>query len=165
MDNWYVIQFKRHAHHIAERNLNQQGFKTFLPSQDFTIKHGSKFLTTIKPLFPGYIFVRIKPDGAPWRKINSTLGVSRLICQNGVPKMVPPEVVSGLISRCDSSGKLLPPNAIQCGDAVEILSGALANFIATVESIDSDRRIWVLMDLMGQTTRVQVASEQLKLSN
>ena len=165
MDNWYVIQFKRNSQHIAERNLNQQGFKTFLPLHDFTIKHGTKFLTKTKPLFPGYIFVLIKADGAPWRKIKSTLGVSRLICQNGVPKMVPPGVVSGLISRCDSSGKLLPPTAIQCGDAVEIQSGALANFIATVESIESNRRIWVLMDLMGQTTRVQVASEQLKLSN
>ena len=79
--------------------------------------------------------------------------------------MVPPEAMSCLISRCDSSGKLLPPNAIQCGDDVEIQYGPLANFIATVESIDSDRRIWVLMDLMGQISRVQVASEQLKLSN
>ncbi len=163
MDNWYLIQFNRNAQHIAERNLNQQGFKTFLPLQEFTGKHGSKFSTTLKPLFPGYMFVQIEPDGAPWRKIKSTLGVSRLICQDGMPKMVPHGVVSGLISRCDGSGKLLPPTAIQCGDAVEVQSGALANFIATVESIDSNRRVWLLMDLMGQITRVQLASEQLKL--
>ena len=165
MDNWYLIQFKRNAHHIAERNLNQQEFKTFLPLQNFTRKRRSEFLTIIKPLFPGYMFVHIKPDGAPWQKIKNTVGVSRLICQDGVPKMVPPGVVSGLISRCDSSGRLLPPNALQRGDTVEIQSGALANFIATVETIDSNRRIWVLMDLMGQTTRVQIAPEQLKLSN
>ena len=165
MDNWYLIQFKRNAHYIAERNLNQQEFKTFLPLQSFTGKRRSEFLTSIKPLFPGYMFGHIKPDGAPWQKINSTLGVSRLICQDRVPKVVPPGIVSVLISRCDSSGKLLPPTAIQCGDAVEILSGALANFIATVESIDSNRRIWVLMYLLGQITRVQVASEQLKLLN
>ena len=163
--DWYIIQFKRNSHRIAERNLKNQGFKTFLPLQDSTGKYGSKFSTTIKPLFPGYMFVRINHDAAPWQKINNTLGVSRLICQDGVPKMVPFGIVSGLISRCDSSGKLLPPSVIKCGDAVEIQSGALANFIATVESIDSNRRIWVLMDLMGQITRVQVASEQLMLSN
>ena len=109
------------------------------------------------------MFVRIKRDGAPWQKINSTFGVSRLICQDGVPKRVPSEVVSGLISRCDSLGRLLPPTTVQYGDTVEIHSGVLANFIATVESIDSNRRIWVLMDIMGQNTRVQVASEQLKV--
>ena len=165
MGNWYLIQLKRNSHRIADRNLNQQGFKTFLPLQDLTSKRGSKFLTSTKPLFPGYMFVRIKPDGAPWQKINSTLGVSRLICQQGVPRTVPTEVVSGLISRCDSLGKLLPPTAIQCGDTVEIHSGALANFLATVETIDSDRRIWVLMEIMGQITRVQVASEQVKVLN
>ncbi len=165
MDNWYLIQFKRNAHYIAERNLNQQKFKTFLPLQNSTEKRRSEFFTSIKPLFPGYMFVRIKSDGAPWQKINSTLGVSRLICQDGVPRLVPPGVVSGLLSRCDSSGRLLPPTVLQRGDAVKIQSGALANFIATVETIDSNRRIWVLMDLMGQVTRVQVASEQLELSN
>ena len=160
---WYLVQLKRNSHRIADRNLNQQGFKTFLPLQDLTSRRGSKFLTSTKPLFPGYMFVRIKPDGAPWQKINSTLGVSRLLCQDGVPKKVPTEVVSGLISRCDSSGRLLPPTALQYGDTVEIQSGALANFIAKVETIDSKRRIWVLMDIMGQITRVQVASEQVKL--
>ena len=165
MGNWYFIQFKRNSHRIAERNLNQQGFKTFLPLQDFTRNHGSEFLTSSKPLFPGYMFVRIKPDGAPWQKINSTLGVTRIICQDGAPKKVPTEVVSGLISRCDSHGRLLPPAAVNHGDTVEIHSGALANFIATVETIESKRRIWVLMDIMGQITRVQVASKQVKLLN
>ena len=163
--DWYLIQIKRNSHRIANHNLNQQGFKTFLPLQDLTSRRGSEFSTSTKPLFPGYMFVRIKPDGAPWQKINSTLGVSRLICQDGMPKKVPTEVVSGLISRCDSLGRLLPPTAVHHGDTVEIHSGALANFIATVETIDSRRRIWVLMDIMGQITRVQVASEQVKLMN
>ena len=165
MGNWYLVQLKRNSHRIADRNLNQQGFKTFLPLQDLTSRRGSKFLTNTMPLFPGYMFVRIKPDGAPWQKINSTLGVSRLICQDGVPKRVPTEVVSGLMSRCDSLGRLLPSTAVQRGDTVEIHSGALANFIATVETIDSNRRIWVLIDIMGQITRVQVASEKVKHLN
>ena len=165
MGNWYFIQFKRNSHRIAERNLNLQGFKTFLPLQEFTRKRGSEFLTSTKPLFPGYMFVSIALDGAPWHKINSTLGVLRLICQNGAPKMVPSAVVTGLISRCDSFGRLLPPNALQSGDFVEIQSGALANFIATVETIDSNKRIWLLLDILGQVTRVQVASEQLRLIN
>ena len=163
MRNWYLIQLKRNSCRIAERNLNQQGFKTFLPLQDLTSRRGSKFFSTTKPLFPGYMFVLIQSDGTPWQKINNTLGVLRLICQDGVPKRVPTEVVSGLISRCDRLGRLLPPIAVRRGDIVEIHSGALANFIATVETIESDRRMWVLMDIMGQITRVQVASEQIKL--
>ena len=165
VSDWYFIQFKVNAHGIAERNLNQQGFKTFLPLQDCTRKHGSKFLTSIKPLFPGYMFVSFKPDRSPWYKINSTVGVRRLICQDGVPQRVPSEVISGLRSRCDRFGRLMPPTTVGIGDSIEIQSGALANFIAKVETIDSDKRIWVLMDIMGHRTRVQVASEQIKLLN
>lgn len=163
MENWHFIQFKRNSHLIAERNLNQQGFKTFLPLQDFTSKRGSKFLTSIKPLFPGYMFVTITEDGLPWHKINSTVGVSRLICQDGVPIRIPAEVVYGLLSRCDSNGKLLPPTAVKRGDSVEIQSGALTNFIATVEAIDSHRRIWVLIEIMGHITKVQVSKEQIRV--
>ena len=163
MVNWYLIQLKRNSHRLAERNLKQQGFKTFLPLQNFTVKRGSKFQTNIKPLFPGYMFVCIKSDGARLHKVKSTLGVARLICQDGVPKSVPTEVVSGLLSRCDNFGRLLPPTALQRGDTVEVQSGALANFIATVENIDSHRRVWVLIDMLGQIARVQVASEQIRL--
>ena len=165
MYNWHLVQFKKNSHRIADRNLKQQGFKTFLPLQDLTSRRGSEFFTSTRPLFPGYMFVCIKSDRAPWQKINSTLGVSRLICQDGVPKIVPTEVVAGLISRCDSLGRLLPPTAVQRGETLEIHSGALANFIATVDTIDSNKRIWVLIDIMGQVSRVQVAPEQVKLLN
>ena len=74
MGDWYLIQIKRNSHRIADRNLNQQGFKTFLPLQDLTSRRGSEFSTSTKPLFPGYMFVRTKPDGAP-RKL---MDVSKL---------------------------------------------------------------------------------------
>ena len=162
-NSWHIVQFKRNSHKLAERNLIQQGFKTFLPLQSFTSKSQAKFLTNIRPLFPGDMFVSIDLGKEPWQKINSTLGVSRLICQDGIPMKVPEDIVSALISRCDSSGKLLPPESIASGDSVKILSGALGDFIATVETLDTERRIWVLMEIMGQVTRVQVALDQIKL--
>ena len=41
---------------------------------------------------------------------------------------------------------------------------SFANFIATVDTIDPDQRIWVLMDFMGQKTRMQVTADQLQLA-
>ena len=165
MPSWYLVQFKKNSHRIAEKNLNRQEFTTFLPLQDFTSRTGSKFSTYTKPLFPGYMFVSIELETMPWRKINSTLGVSRLICQDGMPRKVPFEIVDKLMSRCDRLGKLLPVTSVEQGDSVSVTSGALANFVATVEAIDSDKRIWILIDIMGQLTKVQVASAQLRHLN
>ena len=66
--------------------------------------------------------------------------------------------------RCDTSGTLLSPKSLGKGDSVEMLTGPFASFIATVDTIDPDQRIWVLMDFMGHKTRIQVTSGQLQLS-
>ncbi len=161
MTNWYLIQYKANSYKIAVRNLNQQGFRTFLPMQDTTNRNKSKFLATLKPLFPGYMFININSFDTSWSKINNTLGVKRIVCDNDNPKPLPLELVMGIMSRCDEFGKMLPRKQFIIGDSVQFLSGAFTKFLATVEEIDSDERIWVMMDFMGYPRRVQVASDNL----
>ena len=69
------------------------------------------------------------------------------------------------MSRCDNSGKLIAPASLKRGDSVAVISGVLADFVATVETIDSEKRIWLLMEVMGQLTKVQVASDQIRTIN
>ena len=164
MKHWYLIQFKPNSYRLAERNLHRQGFETFLPMQKITRRKASRFVSDLKPLFPGYMFVRVNSDLAPWRTINSTIGVSKLVSFEGKPKPLPLQLISGLMLRCDASGTLLPPKSLNEGDGVEMLSGPFANFIATVDTIDPEQRIWVLLDFMGQKTRMQVTADQLQIA-
>ena len=164
MNHWYLIQFKPNSYRLAERNLHRQGFETFLPMQKITRRKASRFVSDLKPLFPGYMFVSVKSELAPWRTINSTIGVSKLVSFEGKPKPLPLQLISGLMLSCDASGTLLPPKSLNEGDSVEILSGPFANFIATVDIIGAVERIWVLLDFMGQKTRMQVSTDQLQLA-
>lgn len=161
MDNWYLIQFKPNSHRLAERNLNSQGFVTFLPMQLITKKKVSRFVSSLKPLFPGYMFIKVKSDIAPWRRINNTIGVSKLVSFEGKPKALPPRIVSGLMLRCDASGIVLPPKNLSKGDRVELLNGPFSSFITTVDTIDPKQRIWVIMNFMGQRSRMKVTADQL----
>ena len=158
--SWFLLQYKPNSHRVALRNLHRQGFETFLPTRAVTQRKSTKFTQQLKPLFPGYMFVAFEREGAPWRQINSTIGVSF----DGQPRGIPLDLVSGLMLRCDASGKILPPTQLSTGDKVEVLNGPFANFIATVENIDAEHRIWVLIDFMGQGARLQVQPEQLKTS-
>ncbi len=164
MNDWYLIQFKPNSHRLAERNLHRQGFETFLPMQKITRRKASRFVSDLKPLFPGYMFVSANSELAPWRSINSTIGVSKLVSFEGKPKPLPLQLISGLMLRCDASGALLPPKSLNEGDSVEVLTGPFANFIATVDTIGPEQLIWVLMDFMGQKTRMQVSADQLQLA-
>ena len=107
----------------------------------------------------------VNPELSPWRAINSTIGVSRLLSIEGKPKPLPIQLISSLMLRCDKEGKILPLRTLTLGDRVELKTGPFANFIATVDTIDPERRIWVLMDFMGRRTRTQVTSAQLQLTN
>ena len=164
MNHWYLIQFKPNSHRLAERNLHRQGFETFLPVQKVTRRKASRFVSDLKPLFPGYMFVSVNSNLVPWCTINSTIGVSKLVSCEGKPKPLPLQLISGLMLRCDASGTLLAPESLNEGDSVEMLTGPFANFITTVDTIDSAQRIWVLFDFMGQKTRMQVAADQLQLT-
>lgn len=163
-DKWYLLQLKPNAHQVALRNLQRQGFHTFLPLQEVTLRRADRFIEKRRPLFPGYMFVGFDPDAAPWRKINSTLGVAKLVSFSEQPRAVPDDLIAGLMQRCDSDGVIRAPEQLEIGDSVQLLSGAFANFIARIEHIDEDQRVWMLIDIMGQTTRLSARHDQLKVS-
>ena len=162
---WFILQFKSNSHHLAAKNLNRQGFETFLPLHDTTSRGTSRFINTSKPLFPGYMFIRFDKAESEWHKINNTYGVSRLITFNSILKSIPTIFVDNLMKRYDLSGKLIPIKKLKKGDHVTVLKGPFANFIATVEKYEADQRIWILMDLMGRKTKIQTPSDNLSLSD
>jgi transcriptional antiterminator RfaH len=162
---WFILQFKPNSHHLAAKNLTQQGFETFLPLYDSTSRRKSRFMNTSKPLFPGYMFIKFDKAESKWHKINNTYGVSHLITFNSILKSIPTTFVDSLMMRYDLSGKLLPIKKLNKGDHVTVLKGPFANFIATVEKYEADQRIWILMDLMGRKTKIVTPPDALKLSD
>ena len=160
---WFLAQFKPNSHKIAERNLRRQNFQTFLPLHEETKRKAGRFTTTLRPLFTGYLFVGFDASKGGWGAVNSTYGITRLVSFGDDPRPVPQDLISGLMQRCDDGGKLLPSRILKTGDTVEISGGPFAEFVATVENVDPNQRVWVLLELMGRTTRVAIHPDALKL--
>lgn len=153
-DTWFLAQLKPNSLQIAERNLHRQGFTTFTPMLEETRQRRGKFVRAATPMFPGYTFVAKDETARWWRAINSTYGVSRLVSFGGAPTPVPGDLVSQIMIRCDASGTVRPLSELSEGDQVQLTTGPFAGFAAEVERIDPDRRIWVLLDIMGGQRRV-----------
>jgi len=160
--NWFLAQLKPNCSHIAQRNLERQGYRTFLPLEDVTKQRMGKFVRSKRALFPGYIFVAFDAAQGLWRSVNATYGITSLVSFGNAPATVPQDLVTRLMGRCDDDGTLLPPKLLQPGDSVTLSLGAFSNFVAEVEAIDPDKRVWVLMDIMGRQTRVKVSADQLR---
>ena len=165
MLSWYLVQLKPNGHRLAKANLERQGFKTFLPLQNVTKRSAHKFVDRNVPLFPGYMFVELDTAQNAWRKVNGTLGVARIVSLGGTPAPVPRKIVNELISRCDEDSILRPKQVLEVGQDVQVLRGPFANFVAKVEEILPDQRIWILIDLLGQSPRISVARDAIALAS
>ena len=118
---WFILQFKSNSHNQAIKNLNKQGFETFLPLHNTTSRNTTRFINAYRPLFPGYMFIKFDRTEAKWHKINNTYGVSRLLTFNSTLKSIPVTFVNNLMKRYDLSGKLLPIKKLKKGDQVKVL--------------------------------------------
>ena len=79
MKRWYVAHTKPGAERLAEGNLERQGFHAYLPRARLR-KRGARGASTVTvPLFPRYIFIQLDLENAPWRAVNSTYGISKLV--------------------------------------------------------------------------------------
>lgn len=160
---WYVAQLKPNGHAKATANLNKQGFETFMPMRRKTVRHARQSRDVLRPIFPGYLFIRFGAERSDWRKINSTFGVSSLISfEKALPAVVPDKLMEGLQARCDETNVLQPLDDLKVGESVKMMSGAFGDFIGEIETFVADDCVRLLLDFMGQATRVDIPRADLE---
>lgn len=161
-ETWFLARLKPNCAAIAERNLRRQGFATFLPMEKQTRARGGRFVTSSRPLFPGYVFVAFDAARGLWRAVNSTHGIAGLVAFGAAPAPVPAGLVSDLMRRCDGSGNLVPERPLGPGDRVRLTTGPFADLLGRIEKMAPDRRVWVLIGMLGGNARLEVGEEQLR---
>ncbi len=156
MRRWYVAQTLVRSEEKARINLERQGFNPYLPRFLRERRHARRCDLVKTPLFPGYIFVRLDLDTAPWRSINGTMGVSHLICNGERPAAMPDGVVEEIAAREGDNGLIrLEPRTFQKGEALRIVSGALTDCFGLFEKMADRDRVVLLLDLLGRKVRIQ----------
>ena len=148
MKKFYVVHTKPKQENKAKRNLEFQGFKTWLPIYKKTIQRKKGLIVKQEPYFPGYIFVFIDPIKDNWSKIFNTIGVKYLITFDGKPKPVEKTAVISL-------KKIIGNDNLNINDNVRVLSGKLYSKKGKIiEFCASDRVKLLLESLSGRLTAV-----------
>jgi transcription elongation factor/antiterminator RfaH len=160
-ERWFLVHTQPKSERKAELHLGAQGFRTYLPQIDKTVRHARKLNTVRAPLFPGYLFIILDLGRDRWLSVRSTIGVSRLFTtQDGRPVPVPVGIVESLIERSEGSVTRLDIDLAK-GQQVRILTGPFAELVGTLERLDGRGRVQVLLELMG--TAVPVTLHRMAL--
>ncbi|MBL8700121.1 MAG: transcriptional activator RfaH [Alphaproteobacteria bacterium] len=153
---WYVVHTQPHGESRALANLLRQDFAAYLPRYRGRRRHAGRVDDVSKPLFPRYLFVAMDIAQQRWRAIQSTFGVSHLVCRGDEPAAVPDGVVEAIRAREDDKGwiRLGTAASLAAGAAVRVLDGAFADRLGLFEAMTDDARVTVLLDLLGRRVRV-----------
>ncbi len=142
---WYVVQSQPRKELHAGRNLENQGFGSFLPRFQRTIRHARRTRTELAPLFPRYLFVSLDLGRDRWRSVHGTFGVARLVTDGAWPIPVPSGLVEELIATTERFGAIDLKDSLTPGGSVRFLNGPFAETIGRLLHLDDAGRARVLL--------------------
>ncbi len=158
---WAVATTQPQREPVAVDHLARQGFLPYCPMLRKTVRHARSSYEVMRPLFPGYVFVGLKPQTSQWRTIRSTTGVRSLLCTANVINFLDDDFIQGLKAReCD--GLIArPAHPYKIGDRVQLSSGPCDGLIAKIVEMDERDRLVVLLDILCRSTKVEVRANQI----
>tara|TARA_B100000963_G_scaffold335877_1_gene330432 strand:+ start:67 stop:615 length:549 start_codon:yes stop_codon:yes gene_type:complete len=149
---WVLVYTKANQEFIAERNLKNQGYDTFLPLI-FPSNKNKKVNLPI-PVFPRYLFTKINLLADNWSSIKSTYGVNKIVMFSEEFPSIPSQIIKRIKDKLDKSGVYqedISYEDYQQGDKVSIKEGNFAGLDAIFLSKKSNDRVRLLLKLLNSS--------------
>ena len=160
MSHWYVVHTQCRKEALAATHLGNQGYETYLPRFRKRRRHARKIEDVLTPLFPRYLFVRIDTEHQRWRPINGTMGVCYLLCDGDHPLAVPAGLVETIKDGEQEDGAVaMDPKRYDKGQKLRVVQGPFADLTGLFQDMADDKRIVVLLNLLGRQVRTRLPFE------
>jgi transcription antitermination factor NusG len=161
MSNWFAVYTTARHEKRVDQHLVVRGIEHYLPIYQAQRKWSDGSRVTLNlPLFPGYIFVRIKR--AERVSVLEVPGVLAIVGgTGGVAAPLPPADIEALrfglhLRRAE------PHPLLQIGQRARIISGALAGMEGVVVRKKNSFRVVLTMDAIMQSIAVEVDANELE---
>lgn len=158
---WYALHTRsRHERRAAaalQRRLGARA-EVFLPEYRTWSRRKDRRRELLRPLFPGYLFVRAELAFGVRLDILQADGVVRLVGVGPRPVPVPDEVVDSIRLLLAAAPDARPRERWRPGTRVKVMSGPLAGVTGVVEHSPRGRRIVVAVELLGRAVAASLES-------
>lgn len=155
--HWYLVQSKPNQEIIAKDNLENQGYKVYLPLIPTKKKRNSRTIRVIAPMFPRYLFISLSEQIDDWGPIRSTIGVSSLVRFGMLAAKVPENLITSLRSKENEDGvHPIEKNDFEEGDSVRIAEGPFEGYEAIFSAKDDNERVIVLLKIAEKYAKLKI---------
>ena len=139
---------------LALLHLRRQRFVTYCPIIKRTRRLDKQTASAAEPLFPGYVFVAFDCEREPWRSVNGTIGVLRLVSFGLQLAAMPRGFVGQLQDLAGGEGHVCFDEVLQPGDGVRIVGGPFDGLCGLLASSGGRERVTVLLQMLAGETKV-----------
>lgn len=157
MRRWYLIHTKPAGEREAQRQLERQDYRTYLPRLIQTVRRRGLSRVRISPLFPRYLFLHLDEGRQSLAPVHSTFGVAGIVRFGVRFATVSDAIVRQLREREDPQTGLhnLKPPRLRPGSLVRVTEGVFAGLEGVFEREEGAERVVVLLTLLGQERQVR----------
>lgn len=167
---WYVLNIRTGYENSIQKELKQRIEATGMENQivdilvptqkKIFVKKGKQEVKEEK-IFPGYVLVKMELDTKTWDLVKNTEGVRGFVKTEKYPKPLPDSEVRAITKFMEVETPSFQ-TSFSVGEAVKIAEGAFADFIGSVQDIDTAKgKITVLISFLGREAPVELDLTQV----
>lgn len=132
--NWYVVVTHPGREMRARLEIEQLGYRTFLPTMRKWVSHARVKKAVHRPLLARYLFVDI-PDGE-YGRISDRPSISNIISNERGPACVPSHFVEAFMHRfLRGEWDQVANERLPVGARIRVVAGEFEDLLATVTSV------------------------------
>jgi transcription termination/antitermination protein NusG len=153
---WYALLTRSRHEKVASTALEQAGICTFLPMVTEVHRWSDRRKLVETPLFPGYVFVRIRESREAQVHVLRASGVVRFVGNRAGALPIPDSEITQVQMLQADSQRCSPYPFLRAGDKVRIVGGAFEGVEGILISQDGDRKLVVSINLIQRSVAISL---------
>jgi transcription antitermination factor NusG len=156
---WYALRLRSNQEFRVQRALDGLQIESFLPAWTERVQWADRKKEIVRPLFPGYVFVRSQTR----EDLLAALRVAGVV--QALPDSMKPEPIQDAeletVRRVVSRATHVAPCSYVAGDKVSIESGSLAGIKGVVVRTRGCVHVVVSIELLRRAVKVELDADTL----
>jgi transcription antitermination factor NusG len=157
---WVGIQANLRKEKVAAAHLEFKGYHVYLPLYQKRKRWSDRFVQSVCPVFPGYLFCRFDSTKPP---ILTTPGVVAVLGCNARPEPIPEHEIAAIETILQSGLPVAPYPYLREGDRITIMEGPLKGIDGMLVKSKNNFKVVVSVNLLQRSVAAEVDRDAIGL--
>jgi len=161
--NWYALWVRSRNEFVTARELGKKGIEHFLPAVTLQRQWADRKKKVDFPLFPGYLFVHVRPSAEEFLSVRKTPGTVNLVSLDRAhPTAIPAEEIESLKLVLENDKELDVFPAFRDGTAVRVKRGPLRGAVGVLAKRAEHDMFYVNIDILGRCVATKICADDVE---